>query len=104
MLNREKILEELHHYNEVHKDNGFMFVSLFGSYARNENDLFSDIDVTYKINHDIFYKDNGFAKLAKIDEIRKFLELKFHKKIDLIPINTSNPQIQISLQKEQVFI
>jgi predicted nucleotidyltransferase len=104
MLNREKIIKELHHYNKKYQEEGFSLVSLFGSYARDENDIFSDIDLTYKINHEIFFKDNAFAKLAKIDEIKKELEDKFHKKVDLIPANTSNTQIQKTLQKEQVFI
>ena len=50
MLNREKIIKELHHYNKKYQEEDFFLVSLFGSYARDENDIFSDIDLTYKIN------------------------------------------------------
>jgi len=104
MLTKEKILQDLHHYNNTHKKDGFMLFSLFGSYARDAQDLFSDIDITYRINHNIFYKNNAFAKLSKIDEIKDELQKIFHKKIDLIPANTNNTLLQKVLQKEQIII
>ena len=104
MLTKEKILKDLHHYNDIHKKNGFELFSLFGSYAKNSQDIFSDIDLTYKINHNIFYKDNAFAKLTKIDEIKAELQDKFHKKIDLIPANTTNPTLKRIIQEEQIII
>ena len=103
-MNKKIILDTLHHFNDEHKNNGFEFVSLFGSYARGTEDIFSDIDLTYKINHKIFYKDNAFAQLEKIQEIKKTLEKEFHKKIDLIPANTTNKIIQNTLLKEQIII
>jgi len=36
---------------------GFILINLFGSYARGTQDIFSDIDITYKINQDTFFKD-----------------------------------------------
>ena len=93
-MNKETILQDLHYFNDTHKSDGFVLVSLFGSYARGTEDLFSDIDITYKINHDIFFKNDAFAKLDKINEIKKELENKFHKKVDLIPANTKNKQTQ----------
>ena len=103
-MNRDTIIKILHHFNTMHKEEGFKIVSLFGSYARGTEDIFSDVDLTYKIDHNIFYKDDAFAKLNKIQEIKKELEKAFHKKVDLIPANTKNLMIQESLQKEQIAI
>ncbi len=104
MMNKETIIRDIRHFNERYKEIGFEFVSLFGSYARDSYDVFSDVDLTYKIDHNIFYKDDAFAKLAKIDEIKEELEHMFHKKVDLIPANTKNYLLQDSLEKEQIFI
>jgi predicted nucleotidyltransferase len=103
-LTKEEIINILHNTNTKYKGSGFELVSLFGSYARDTADMFSDVDLTYKINHNIFFKDDAFAKLAKIDEIKKELEKKLRKKVDLIPSNTKNPLIQKSLQEEQIAI
>ena len=103
-MNKEIIIDNLHHFNNKYKSEGFQFISLFGSYARGTEDMFSDIDLTYKIDLKIFYKDDAFAKLAKIEEIKKKLQTIFHKKIDLIPANTKNKLIQKTLQEEQLYI
>jgi predicted nucleotidyltransferase len=104
MTKLDKIICTLKLVNEKYKNEGFKIVSLFGSYANGTNDIFSDIDLTYNIDHNIFYKDNAFAKLSKIQEIKDELRKKFHTEIDLIPINTNNLYLQKSLQDEQVFI
>ncbi len=103
-MDKKIILDTLHNFNDKYKDSGFEFISLFGSYARGTEDIFSDIDLTYKINYNKFYKDNAFAQLEKIQEIKKNLEKQFRKKIDLIPANTTNKIILSTLLEEQIMI
>ena len=103
-MDKKIILNTLHNFNDKYKDSGFEFISLFGSYARGTEDIFSDIDLTYKINYNKFYKDNAFAQLEKIQEIKKNLEKQFRKKIDLIPANTTNKIILSTLLEEQIMI
>ena len=101
-MNKDIIISKAHIFNRLYKEKGFILFSLFGSYARETEDIFSDIDFTYKINHDIFFKDDAFAKLEKIESIKKELEEMFHKKVDLIPANTKNHFMQEQLQEEQI--
>ena len=103
-LDINTIKNEIKKINELYEPQGFKIVSIFGSYARNEADIFSDIDLTYKINHDKFFKDDGFAKLNKITEIKQDLERTFKRKVDLIPINVTNKIIKEQIQKEQIAI
>jgi len=104
MNTKNKILKNLTMLNTKYQDTGFRISGLFGSYARGTQDSFSDIDLTYMIDHEKFFKDDAFAKLAKIEEIKEELEKKFHTKVDLIPLNTKNRLIQESLKKEQILI
>ena len=104
MNTKTEIIKDLALLNEKYQNTGFKIASLFGSYARGTQDNFSDIDLTYIIDHDKFYKDDAFAKLAKIEEIKSELEKKFHTKVDLIPSNTKNTFIQESLKREQILI
>ncbi len=104
MNTKNEILKNLTLLNEKYQNTGFQIASLFGSYARGTQDSFSDIDLTYIIDHDRFYKDDAFAKLAKIEEIKNELEKEFHTKVDLIPSNTKNTLIQESLKEEQILI
>ena len=103
-MNKETIIRDIKKLNRKYEEDGFIIVSLFGSYARDTYDIYSDIDLTYKIDHNKFFKDDAFAKLAKIEEIKKELEHMFHKKIDLIPANTTNYLLQETLKAEQVSV
>ena len=103
-MNKETIIRDVKKLNEKYEEDGFTIVSLFGSYARDTYDIYSDIDLTYRIDHNKFFKDDAFAKLAKIEEIKQELEHIFHKKIDLIPANTTNYLLQETLKEEQVSV
>lgn len=104
MNTKENILTYISLLNQNYEKQGFKIASLFGSYARGTQSNFSDIDLTYSIDHELFYKDDAFAKLSKIEEIKNELEKRFHTKVDLIPINTKNRLIQESLKNEQILI
>jgi len=104
MNTKNEIIKNITILNEKYQNTGFKIAGLFGSYARGTQDSFSDVDLTYIIDHDKFYKDDAFAKLAKIEEIKSELEKKFHTKVDLIPLNTKNTLIQKSLKEEQILI
>ncbi len=83
---------------------GIQLVGFFGSYARGTQDSYSDVDITYRIDHNVFYKDNAFKKLIALEEIKKELEDALHHRVDLIPVNTNNILLQESLQKEQILL
>ncbi len=86
-MEKAEILHTLTKAKEKYQDEGFILLGLFGSYAKETQDQYSDIDVAYTIEYDTFsqkYKD-GFSKILRIDEIRKELEKTFHTKVDLVP-------------------
>ena len=68
---------------------GIEIVGFFGSFAKNKNDEFSDIDIAYKIDYDLFFKkyQDGFSQILKLQEMKNILQNTFHKKVDFIPLN-----------------
>ena len=87
MQNKDTILSTLAQLKPIYEKEGLLILGLFGSYARDTQTKFSDIDVAYKLNYAKFslkYK-GGFAKLLRIDEIKKELQAIFHTPIDLVP-------------------
>ncbi len=93
VMKKETILTHLSKAKEKYAPEGFLLLGLFGSFAKGEETHYSDIDVAYRIEHERFsqkYRD-GFAKLLRIDEIRKELENELHKKVDLVP--DANPEV-----------
>jgi len=66
---------------------GLILLELFGSYAKNTQTKFSNIDIAYKLDYDKFSKKyiGGFSKLLRIDDIKKELQNIFKKQIDFVP-------------------
>ncbi|OHD97004.1 MAG: hypothetical protein A3E21_05485 [Sulfurimonas sp. RIFCSPHIGHO2_12_FULL_36_9] len=98
LLNTLKTLKPL-----LQKD-GFIIDGVFGSYARDENTLQSDVDILYHLD-DIFYsKYVGFTGFKKLDEIKKTISDSLGKKIDLAPKNNLSKTAQKYILSEVVYV
>ena len=87
MPQKSEILSKLKELKPIYEKEGLILLGLFGSYAKDTQTKFSDIDVAYKLDFEKFtlkYK-GGFAKLLRIDDIKKELQSVFKTKIDLVP-------------------
>jgi len=92
MLQKEEIILKLKELKPAYEKEGLILLGLFGSYAKNKQNNFSDIDIAYKLDYHKFskkYKD-GFSKILRIDDIKKELQLIFKIKIDFIPNNNNS--------------
>jgi len=101
MMNQKELIDFLQNYNHI-LPKGIRLTGLFGSYARGTADAYSDIDLTYRMDHSVFYPENAFKKLIALEEIKKELELKLKHPIDLIPENTKDPLLSESLKQEKI--
>jgi len=87
MPQKNEILLKLKELKPQYEKEGLIILGLFGSYAKDTQTKFSDIDIAYKLDYDKFsqkYK-GGFAKLLRIDDIKKELQNIFKTSIDLVP-------------------
>jgi uncharacterized protein len=87
MNTKEDILNQLKKLKPIYEKEGLVLLGLFGSYAKNTQTKYSDIDIAYRLDYDKFSKKyiGGFAKLLRIDDIKKELQNTFKKPIDFIP-------------------
>jgi len=69
------------------ENEGFLIKGVFGSYARGDFNEKSDIDILYDLDKTFFDKYQGFIGFSRIEEIKKELSQKLHKKVDLAPID-----------------
>ncbi|WP_428738419.1 nucleotidyltransferase family protein [Sulfurimonas sp.] len=86
-MTKNEILSKLKELKPAYEKEGLILLGLFGSYAKDSQTKFSDIDIAYKLDYDKFssnYRD-GFAKLLRIDDIKKELQNTFKAPIDLVP-------------------
>jgi predicted nucleotidyltransferase len=82
-----EILNQLQKLKPIYEKEGLILLGLFGSYAKNTQTKYSDIDIAYKLDYDKFSQKyiGGFSKLLRIDDIKKELQDIFKKPIDFVP-------------------
>jgi len=93
------VFDVLSNLKSHYKKEGIEIIGVFGSYAQNSSDEFSDIDIAYKIDYDKFfsiYKD-GFSQILRIEDIKKELEKKLKNRVDFVPFNSK-------IAKETVYV
>lgn len=86
MTTKENILSTLKQLKPVYAQEGILLVGLFGSFAQETEDSFSDIDIAYTLDYEQFslhYKD-GFSKLLRIDNIKNELQTRFKRRVDFV--------------------
>ncbi len=84
---KNEIISKLKEIKPKYEREGLILLGLFGSYAKDTQNEFSDIDIAYKLDYDKFsqkYKD-GFSKLLRIDDVKSELQQVFKRKIDFVP-------------------
>jgi len=85
---KEKILLKLKELKPVYEIEGFVILGIFGSYARDEADEKSDIDILYKLDTDRFLsKYSGFKAVNRLVEIKQEIADNFKKDVDIADIS-----------------
>lgn len=92
MLTTFKILQTLKTLKPALQKEGFTILGIFGSYARDEADKSSDIDILYKIEDMDSYlsKYSGWEAINHIVEIKEKLMSIFQTDVDFVDIETLN--------------
>ena len=99
LMNKNEIINYLqeqqpYFYNTF----GIKFIGLFGSFSRGDETDESDIDILYDIEKD---KKLSMFKYLKI---ASQLENFFHKKIDLVRVDTLKPTVKKYVEKDLIYV
>ncbi|MEA2019722.1 MAG: nucleotidyltransferase domain-containing protein [Campylobacterota bacterium] len=77
---------------------GINFIGLFGSFSRGDETKDSDIDILYEIDKD--KKLSMFKYLKIASQLEEF----FHKKIDLVRIDTLKPKVKEYVDRDLIYV
>mgnify|MGYP003491791772 FL=1 len=96
-MNKNEILNKLKELKPIYQNEGLEILGVFGSYAKETNTKYSDIDIAYKLDYDKFSKKyiGGFSKILRIDEIKDELKTIFKTEVDFV--SDSNKKIMKDL-------
>lgn len=83
---REKILKIKPNY----ESEGFIVLGVFGSVAKNNEDIDSDIDILYETTDKFKNQYNGLKYFGRISDIKDELKYEFGKEVDIVDKNCLN--------------
>ncbi|RLC46170.1 MAG: nucleotidyltransferase [Candidatus Cloacimonadota bacterium] len=83
-INIEKIIQRLKLIKSKLEKEGFIIEGIFGSYARNQANKDSDLDILYDVNNKFIERYGGFGSFGRISDIKEELQNEFGVNIDLV--------------------
>ena len=99
------ILEKLQELKNIYKENGFLIIGVFGSYARDEETKNSDIDILYKLDRRFTNKYGGWGAITQLETIKENIKSVLNiSKVDLATSDTHNQTLQKTLKDELVYV
>ncbi len=89
-MTKDYVINKLVELKPRLKKEGFTIVGLFGSYAREDYNTNSDVDILYTLSdpHQFTKKNGGFGAFTKIREMKEFLAQELGKDVDFVEKNS----------------
>ena len=100
---KEPILRYLRRIKPQLAEEGIAQIGLFGSLARDEATINSDIDIFTERSEAFLAKRSGFAALIFLEDLRKSLEKRFYKKVDLCDKNAISEEKRAEFFKGAIY-
>ncbi len=97
-MDKQQILQYLkEHKDELQQRYGVVKIGLFGSYAKDEQNENSDIDIVVEI-------DKEHKRLSSFFGLKRELEKAFAKRVDLGTQSSIKPLVKKYIQKEILYV
>ncbi|MCF6308908.1 MAG: nucleotidyltransferase domain-containing protein [Sulfurimonas sp.] len=100
---KSSILDYLKELKPLLNNRGISVVGFFGSFAREENSVYSDIDVAIKKEKDYLTVKSGYDYFNDIEFLKNLIRKKFHRNIDIFDID-SNSNMKNDILKDMIYV
>ena len=84
---------------------GILKLGLFGSFARDEATVYSDIDIAIEKESNYLETRTAYEYFEEVQKIKNLIRDKFHRNIDIFDLNSnSNSSMKTEILKEIIYI
>jgi len=106
MPTKDEILNFLRELKPELESFGIYKVGLFGSYAKDSADAFSDIDIAIETDGAKMVKNlgNPFSALVFLDDFKKKLSSKFNVNVDLCDTTSLSREEKMKLLQGAIYV
>ncbi len=100
---KENLLQYLKEIKPQLQRRGIAKLGLFGSYARGDESVYSDIDIAIGKSGDFLDHKNAYAYFEEIAELKKMIRRRFHRNIDVFDLD-SDSGFRQSIVKDLIYV
>ena len=100
---RENILRYLSDIKSDLSQNGIARIGLFGSYARGEDTLYSDIDIAIQKEEGYLNRRSAYDYFDEIAKIKRLISAQFHRNSDVFDLDSAS-SMKDSILKDIVYV
>lgn len=102
-MHKREILDFLKEFKESSVNVFFSEIGLFGSYAKESADAYSDIDVGIKIKPGFLKEHDVWDYFDALKKIQSAIYEKFHLKSDIFDLDSDSP-IKSRIDEEIIYV
>ena len=103
-MKKDEILAKLKELKPVYEQEGFVVKGIFGSVARGDDSINSDIDVLYDLTPEFTKRHLGFFAVSRIEAIKQELQQIFGCDVDLATSDNPSRVFQETIKEECAYV
>jgi len=100
---KENILNYLKEIKNELKSDGIVSLALFGSFAREENGVYSDIDIAIAKENNYLKTRSAYNYFDEVSKIKTMIQKKFHRNSDIFDLD-SDSVMKKTIMKDLVYV
>ena len=101
--NKQTILKYLKEIKLELEKNGIFKLALFGSFSRDEENIYSDIDIAIKKETNYLENRTSYEYFEELNKIKALIRQEFHRNIDIFDLD-SNSSMKKSIMKDLIYV
>lgn len=100
---KENILDYLREIKNELQSDGISTLGLFGSFSREENGVYSDIDIAIAKEDNYLNNRSAYNYFDEVNKIKNMIEKKFHRNSDIFDLD-SDSIMKKTIMKDLVYV
>jgi len=102
-MTKKEIIEYLKSIKPIFQKKGIEEIALFGSFAQEDTNIYSDIDIAIKKSRDFIEKQGAYEYFNVINEIKYMLIKKFGKNVDILDLDSKSPFLK-DIKEDLIYV
>jgi len=100
---KSNIITYLHEIKKELNAEGISKIGLFGSFARDEDSVYSDIDIAIQKEENYLLSRTAYDYFDEVSKIKALIKQKFHRNTDIFDLD-SNSSMKTHIMKDLIYV